>query len=578
MLLNIIMNFNLISPTTNGNDYTINFKDPITIAPNAKVSLNFCELQRTGDIELSKDAAITISALGILPNQVPSDGTSTADDFERTITIPKGKYSFSQIQTKLTEAVSQVFEEGESNYGAYEPTNDDSTNDIVIGAYAAENEVIDLDFDSVNKYFAAQVTTGGAEVAYTTNATITAPPSFNNYALSSKHLDFYRGNYLPDTKDYNNVAQLKSIGNISAQTGRIMFGLYSPEYAQGINTAPTRTNGNSAPLLDANGIPKCFVSVVCNAQTVDIYYARSAVGPAFGRRITDWPNINQEISDMDLIVSVPTSTVFDVTSPFDILFGLEIDNKNPLSKITVKVAAYQNAKYLEIYNSTVSRSELPNSLLVGTSGITYDDANSRNSQIPFTLFVSSDTPNEGWAECEYSFFDKLNGRITPGGYSNDNPNLIITNYEVSITEPLASALGLNAKPSTYKNLHPNQGPLLADYLRVEASINWKSANYSLFINLPTNNYKNVSNQRDGGFKKSILANIPSPFTTGAIIESQGTDAGQVTSIYQPYTPILNNLKNNELQINTLSIKIVDMLTEEPSTEIKRSIVNFTIHD
>ena len=572
------MNFNLISPTTNGNDYTINFKDPITIAPNSKVSLNFCELQRAGDIELNKDSLMSIKALGILPNQVPSSGDSMLTDFERSITIPKGKYSFSEIQTVLTSAIADVFEEGESNYEAVDVEIDFNTNDIVIGAHAAKIQVADLEFDATNKFSATQSTTGGNDVAYTTNATITAPPSFNNYALSSKHLDFYRGDYLPDTKEYNSVAQFKSIGNITAQTGRIMFGLYSYEYALGINTPPNRTHSGVAPLLDVNGIPKCFVAVICSAQTVDIYYARKSVGAAFGRLITDWPNINQSIEIMDLMVSVPTSTVFDVTSPFDILFGLEIDNKDPLSKITVKVAAYQNAKYVEIYNSKVSRTDLPNSLLVGTSGITYDDARSRNSQIPFTLFVSSDTPDEGWALCEYSFFDKLDGRTTTGGYSDDSPNFIVTNYEVAFDEPLASALGLNALPITYKDLHPNQGPQLADYLKVEASINWKSANYSLFINLPTNNYKNVSEQRDGGFKKSILANLPSPFTTGSVIESQGTDTGKVTSIYQPYTPIISSLKNNELQINTLSIKIVDMLTEEPSTEISRSIINFTIHD
>ena len=33
------INFNLISPSSNGNDYTINFKDPITINENGKIIL-----------------------------------------------------------------------------------------------------------------------------------------------------------------------------------------------------------------------------------------------------------------------------------------------------------------------------------------------------------------------------------------------------------------------------------------------------------------------------------------------------------------------------------------------------------
>ena len=107
-------------------------------------------------------------------------------------------------------------------------------------------------------------------------------------------------------------------------------------------------------------------------------------------------------------------------------------------------------------------------------------------------------------------------------------------------------------------------------------VNWKSQNYSIFINLPTNNYKNVKEKKDGGFKKSILGNIPAPFTTGAVNTLVGGDTGNVISTYQPYQPIISDLKNNEIQTNSIEIKIVDMLTERPATEINRSIVNFTI--
>ena len=88
----------------------------------------------------------------------------------------------------------------------------------------------------------------------------------------------------------------------------------------------------------------------------------------------------------------------------------------------------------------------------------------------------------------------------------------------------------------------------------------------------------VRNKMDGGFKKSILANVPAHFTTGAVIANQGGDTGQVVSIYQPYTPIVSELKNNEINTNTIGIKIVDMLDEKPAVHLTRSIVNFTIHD
>ena len=59
---------------------------------------------------------------------------------------------------------------------------------------------------------------------------------------------------------------------------------------------------------------------------------------------------------------------------------------------------------------------------------------------------------------------------------------------------------------------------------------------------------------------------------------QGSDQQQVSSLYQPYTPIVYSLQNNEIQTNNLEIKIVHMDDETPATEIDSSVVNFTIHN
>ena len=148
-------------------------------------------------------------------------------------------------------------------------------------------------------------------------------------------------------------------------------------------------------------------------------------------------------------------------------------------------------------------------------------------------------------------------------------------YEITSSNNLVSALGMK-DDGIYTNLFPNGCQDATNFIDLALDINWRSKNYSIFINLPTNNFKNVKQKRDGGFKKSILANIPVPFTSGFNQEQQGTDAGAVTSTYIPYNPIVSFLKNNEISTNIISIKIVDMLTEEPATEIIRSIVNFTI--
>ena len=36
------------------------------------------------------------------------------------------------------------------------------------------------------------------------------------------------------------------------------------------------------------------------------------------------------------------------------------------------------------------------------------------------------------------------------------------------------------------------------------------------------------------------------------------------------------MRNNQIEINSMTFQIVDMLTEEPATDIKRSVINFTI--
>ena len=103
------------------------------------------------------------------------------------------------------------------------------------------------------------------------------------------------------------------------------------------------------------------------------------------------------------------------------------------------------------------------------------------------------------------------------------------------------------------------------------------------LDLPLNNYKNKSasaNTRDnGGVKKQVLANIPAAFNSGEVVETlqPALSAGEVLTVYQPYQPIVSKMLNNEMEINSLTFQIVDMLTEEKATEISRSVINFTIN-
>lgn len=572
------MNFNLISPSTNGNDYTINFKDPITIDRNSKISLNFLELTRNADIVLSTAQTIEFVLLNNLPTHLPgTPATVNTETFK--IKIAKGVYEPSVLQSEIESKINshtisggQAF--GNSKFVRYKAASsegeaaggggEDPTGGIV-GLVLDVTDVENFAIDGANSKDATQTTSGGAPVAYTTTNNNGV---FDNYANSLTHFDFYRGNCPEYQGEMNSFVHLESIDNIYDQTGKLFFGLVGKEYTTGIGAAPTRTNGGTIVLK--SGVPSCFVGVECQESTghIVIYMAQNATGET----IDTWTNQNQEIADMEVVARLPVSTTVEPSQPYNLLFGMEISNKTKSPTLRWKIASYQDGIYKPLYDSEPVRRNLPFELLVASAGITYDNATALNSQIPFGIQLSATNADEGWERCSYSGFDKAATNM-----DDNHPLSIARDYNVTFSDELAQVLGIK-NDGIITGINPNFCQDEGEVVEESLDLNWKSQNYSIFINLPTNNYKNVAEKRDGGFKKSILANIPSPFTTGALIAKEGTDAGKVICIYQPYVPITSEMKNNELQVNTMSIKIVDMLTEQPATEILSSVVNFTIHD
>ena len=598
------MNFNLISPTTNGNDFTINFKDPIKIGANSKLQLNWVELKRLEVIVLTEDQTIEIASgfnntLGVslgemLPTTIPA--TNADNKLEITVTIPKGTYTIPDLQFEIEEKISDAlitankFRRVDNNDAiqAYQPLGIDGRNQTDVSQALRNDGVLGLclnsinyrepTIDTTNSHDSATTTSGGDDVAYTT-ANNTG--QFDNYANFFEHFSFYRDNCPNDQNTMNSFARFRSINTIDSQTGKLFFGVTGLEYTDGIGGAPpTRTNGNNPPVTH-NGVPATFIGVECGDATGDfiIYIARSAT-----QDIPEWTNQNQAITGMHVVQRLPVSTTFNTSKPYDLLFGMEINNQITASttepEIRWKVATYQEGSYQELYDSNSARRNLPYELLKATDGaITYDNATAINSQIPFGFQVSATNADEGWEDIRYAVLDKT----MPN--HDTNPASILRSYTIGLSEELANIYNVTPSPiPRLAILQPNgcQESVIAQgqAILADLDVNWKSQNYSIFINLPTNNYKNVSqtNSRDGGFKKSILANIPSPFTTGTIFTNQGGDSGSVVSIYQPYQPIVSSLKNNEISTNTLSIKIVDMDTEKPATSVIRSVVNFTITD
>ena len=578
------MNFNLISPSTNGNDYTINFKDPITIDRNSKVSLNWVELKRQGSIVFDADQTIRFDSIATLPTLKPAD--STANTITFTATIKKGLYTLTELQAEITKQMNaqitgipnfqigtEVSGEIVDRYtsvtalGNNIKQNDGKVGMVLNEIFKADSELVELQLSATNKHDALTA----ADFFYNTSNNNGV---YDNYANLNLHFDFFRGNCKGNTASFNGYALFDSNASIDTLVGKIGFGLVGAEYTDGIAPPPTRTTGDNPPLLDAgSGVPLTYIWVDCDKAGGDlvVYMAENATGES----VDTWTNPNQQITKMAPVLRLPVSTTFNTTDTYRLLFGMEIkttETKTP--ELVWKIASYEGREYKELYNSDAARRNLQFDMCVSSS-VTYDNATAINSQIPFTFQMSATNQNEGWEEVQMSAIDK-----SQDGTGGNFPQTIVREYKLTISDELSSVLNLASEngEAIVSELYPNACNDEAKIINAELDFNWRSHNYSIFINLPTNNYKNVAKKRDGGFKKSILGNIPSPFTTGSVIENTGSDAGEVIAIYQPYQPIISDLKNNELQVNSLSIKIVNMDNETPATDIDRSVVNFTIHD
>jgi len=583
------MNFNLISPDNKASEFRVNFKDPIKIKQNSKIELNWAEFKRKGEIILNEDQEITIFATQNLPTKIPSSPNTQNDITFALKSIPAGSYTFSELQKAFEDVLNGYINTdnlpdnaGEKLRHTYISARPQSNITVAtqgegeFGFIRADAEIEQADFSTVtNKHDAQNQTTGGQNVIYTTHNNTS---TYDNYANFEYHFDTFRGdcNGVPESieGDVNNngLAFIESINIIDNQTGKIGFGITGLEYSDGIgNAPPARTTGDNPPVLKS-GVPANFIWIEFDEQggNMTIYMAVNAAG----EEIRDWKDQNQEIADMKVIDRMPMDVAFDTTERVKVIFEMGMNKTQDVTP-EFRWRLYNNQNSVSgtpvlLYDSHNDRRNLPFKLCVGET-TTYDNATALNSQIPFGFQASVTDQNQGWRVFDYAALNK-----TQAPNANDKPLTIMRIYNMTVGDELAAILGSDT--GVWRDLYPNGCQSEAGLVRAPLDFNWRGQNYSIFINLPANNYKNVEDATDGGFKKSILANIPSPFTTGSVIAQEGSDSGQVVSIYQPYQPIISSLENNEISTNVMEIKIVDMKNEVLASELTSSIVNFTIRD
>lgn len=588
------MNFNLISPEGKADEFQIQFKDPITIKPNSQLELNWAEFERVGEVVFDRKQKMELLFENNIPTLKPSD-SSENDDYVITIDIEAGEYTYTELQDKIRDEINSDLNDGDLPEIGTRYQSAEATSGILAGTGKANQGVFGINLKptdiqeatfatSTHKKDAATSTTGGQACVYTTANNTGA---YDNYALFDKHLDCYRAPCLdPDRQeddlvvDEDGITLMESINVIDNQVGKIGFGVYGIEYATGIGTPPTRINGTNIVLQ--NGVPATFLWFEFGESTGEfiVYVAKNNSG----QEIFSWDNQNEEITEMEVLHRQPMAIAFDTTARCKVAFEMfytKVDTASPEIGFRIYENQTGNFKDKLLYDSVLDRRVFKFKMQVAPAGITYDNANAINSQIPYGLLASVQNQNQGWLNLLYPVFEKNTG-VGDGDVNDTQPNSIVRDYKITCSEELAYVLSA-PDDGIVSPLYPNSCQYTAVLLRTELDFNWRNKNYSIFINLPCNNFKNkqqenLSKTRDGGFKKSILANIPSPFTTGTVIAKEGLDAGKVISIYQPYQPIISKLENNEIQTNSIAIKVVNMLDETPADELIRFICNFTINN
>ncbi len=614
-------NFNLISPKGNGSEYTVRFQDPIVIGKNSQIEFKFAELERAGEVVFQEDQTITITvdASNVLPRLDPTDGTSPnnlfVDDLNSEgVSIKAGVYSYNQLLNQLKTALNSSggLTTRLNLYQGISVNTDlsqDTQRDIGLGIEYGGTYTNSKQTPAITPLFSNNIQTGdflaSGEIVKTGGVASTLD---GGAMLLNKYVHRYivdTSNPLPQNENQNYVL-LKGVKTCANQTGDIHFGIYGAEVSETLGTGTNRlfANGGTAinPLNSdgANGgstsgneyLPVYVgMKVAPYGGLIQIYEGRKGTGGmGIGDAIYDWPNSTQNIASVRVVGNFRVNDLFNETdNPYFIFQTYQTSRDDPFGMIFYRIivlsADTNNSGYSQklLYDSRLFGRFLPTTLEVGD--LTYGDAPNAiakaRSQVPFNPFISASDNDHGF-EIRYP-----QCRISDVAIQADS---IILDYSLTFSDELANALNIAPVSGKLSNMRPfftmptdyysrfltfnavNNGK----FLHVSNIANpWKRDSYAIFIDLPCNNYKNLSSKLNGGFRKSVLANVPAPFASGDIIPADNSN-NNIVAVYEPYQSVKSDLLNNEISVNSFKITILDMKTELLAKQLSSSTVNFSI--
>tara|TARA_R110000868_G_scaffold87498_2_gene244720 strand:+ start:2214 stop:4007 length:1794 start_codon:yes stop_codon:yes gene_type:complete len=596
------MNFQLISPESgNGYDYQVRFREPIVIKPNSRIKLNHATLTTDTSVNFEEPQTLTFSNYEGFP--------STINPFSAGViaTIAAGTYTFPELQTAINEAINNALvlqQAADLSLDLYDPV----ILDEAVGEYEKDNDIVfGIKYNSFPDEFGgdfvlsatekldATDTVGTRTVSYAKSSATAATPVYDSYGLADTHFLHWKVAEDRVNPSNENRIYLATIDNLSdyvpATKGRIFAGFYGEEYARGLLPANTagRTSGATFLTVPTEGstapqdaVPACFFGMAIDNGNLKFYFAEDDAGNS----ITDWNSQNRPIGAMEQVASISLDVIYN---DLDFRGGFYFVPYIPSSEwgtntpnVYVRVYSQLGAAYADddgdkiIYDSMKTQHYFPYEFFKSSEDATvidYTDLNTSFSQIPFNMILSSDTQSSGWRRCNFYEVEK--------DFSTSETANIIERYKIEFSDELATVLQTGNSGTLRPDYTLPQPLYQSSFARTFMFItsgNYliNSRSYSVLLNgLPIKNYKNKDKASDGGFAKTVLANLPAPFSTGTLIDNSNTLGNRIT-IYEPHQEIISNLDNNELSINSFDVKIVELGDETPATELTKSSINFTI--
>jgi len=587
------MNFNLISPKDNGYDYNTRFREDIVVNPNSKVYLNFASLSKLNSVNFTEQQTITMNSTDLYPIVIPDALASPNHIVNQTATIKKGSYTFTEFQTELQKALTTIkTNNGKQLYYYSTALSNGSPTDkshIVIGYFLDEDSNWKLKDAIIDSTDAVGFGANGDNAYVKTTADASPQLTYDAYAGTSTH--YFHHSYLCSEQAVNNnVIVLESSHDIEALQGKIGFGLYSPENttikgggANFIGGANLPLVGNVGPTALSNQTPKAYIW--CEIHQQQVYkYLRVYEGRIGATQNTNRLNTFDFDSNMNNRQQVFYSNLNNhyaaLDQPLRIAFQTYIRTTNDNFKGEERKVHYR----IYLLNDTHGINGLdPNDAVFDSynylSYFNYDFFNTyanpvskaqAGSGIPFKIIMSAQKQDEGWKSCVYREFDKSTDDAT-------SCNSIVNSYTLQFSEQLADYLEVRQTPSLY----PNACELMLNspsfYYQKNLALDFLNDSYSIILEqLPIANYKNKENSADGGYSQNILANIPAPFYEN--YNNSTKDSNLLGATYEPNFKVISTLKNQLLRINNFRVRIINMRTNEPATELLQSIINFTIDE